>query len=239
MKTDYIAGMTQPIRIASYNLRKCIGLDRRRTPMRSLDVINSIGADIIALQEADRRLGKRPAALPAGMVRSYSDFVPLALDETGVSLGWHGNAVLVRDGLDIGAIHRLSLPGLEPRGAVVADIGPLRLVAVHLGLIRRYRLEQMAAILAALAPLPARPTVITGDFNEWSPAKGMEPLKAHFTIHAPGLSYHAARPVAALDRFAIDNGVHLKTAGVVQTPLSRRASDHLPVWADVTVGKVG
>ena len=236
VKTGYITGMTQEFRIVSYNLRKCVGLDRRRTPSRSLDVINSIGADIIALQEADRRLGKRPAALPADMVRAYSGFVPLVLDDTGVSLGWHGNAVLVREGLEIGAIHRLSLPGLEPRGAVVADIGPLRLVAVHLGLIRRYRLEQMTAILAALAPLPARPTVITGDFNEWSPAKGMEPLKERFTIHAPGLSFHAARPVAALDRFAIDRGVHLKTAGVVQTPLSRRASDHLPVWADVVIG---
>ena len=228
--------MQHALRLASYNLRKCVGLDRRRTPSRSLEVINSIGADIIALQEADRRLGKRPAALPADMVRAYSDFVPLVLDETGVSLGWHGNAVLVRDGLKIGAIQRLPLPGLEPRGAVVADIGPLRLVAVHLGLIRRYRLEQMTTILAALAPLPGRPTVITGDFNEWSPSRGMEPLKDQFTIHAPGLSFHAARPVAALDRFAIDHGVHLKTAGVVRSPLARRASDHLPVWADVVVG---
>lgn len=227
--------MEHALRLASYNLRKCVGLDRRRAPSRSLEVINSIGADIVALQEADRRLGKRPAALPRDMIKSYSDFTAIDLDETGVSLGWHGNAILVRDGLQVGDIQRLSLPGLEPRGAVIAQIGPMRLVAVHLGLIRRYRLEQMNAILAALASLPKSPTVITGDFNEWSPAKGMEPLKDHFTVHAPGLSFHAARPVAALDRFAISKDVRMKTAGVIDGDQAKRASDHLPVWADVEV----
>jgi len=227
--------MSHAFRLASYNLRKCVGLDRRRAPFRSLEVINSIGADIVALQEADRRLGKRPAALPHELIKSYSGFTPLDLDDTGVSLGWHGNAILVRDGLQVGDIQRLTLPGLEPRGAVIAQIGPLRLVAVHLGLIRRYRLKQMSAVLAALATLPDLPTVITGDFNEWSPARGMEPLQNHFTIHAPGLSFHAARPVAALDRFAISKQVHLKTAGVIGGDQANRASDHLPVWADVEV----
>ncbi len=227
--------MQHALRLASYNLRKCVGLDRRRTPSRSLEVINSIGADIVALQEVDRRLGKRPAALPRAMVEGYSDFTPLDLDETGVSLGWHGNTILVRGGLKVSGVQRLTLPGLEPRGAVLATVGPLRLVAVHLGLIRRFRLEQMAAITAALTNLPDMPTVIMGDFNEWSHGRGMEPLQDSFTVHAPGLSFHAARPVAALDRFAISPAVHLKSAGVVQTPLAKRASDHLPVWADVSV----
>lgn len=227
--------MKHSLRLASYNLRKCVGLDRRRTPARSLEVINSLNADIVALQEADRRLGKRPAALPRGLITSYSDFIPIDLDETGVSLGWHGNAILVRAGLKVCNIQRLTLPGLEPRGAVITQIGPLRLVAVHLGLIRRFRLMQMNAILAALAPLAPMPTVITGDFNEWSPARGMEPLKARFTVHAPGLSFHAARPVAALDRFVLCPDVHLKSAGVYKSKLSRRASDHLPIWADVSV----
>lgn len=228
--------MLHNLRLASYNMRKCVGLDRRRSPFRNLEVINSIEADVVALQEADRRLGKRPAALPRDMITSYSDFTPIDLDETGVSLGWHGNAILLRDGLQVHDIQRLTLPGLEPRGAVIADIGPLRLVAVHLGLIRRYRLLQMKAIIAALALLTPKPTIITGDFNEWSTARGMEPLKQQFTVHSPGLSFHAARPVAALDRFVISKDVHLKTAGVLQTPQAKRASDHLPIWADVTLG---
>lgn len=225
--------MQQQFRLASYNMRKCLGLDRRRDPLRNLEVINSIGADIVALQEADRRLGKRPAALPRDLIRAQSDFTPIDLDETGVSLGWHGNAVLVRNGLQVSGIQRLILPGLEPRGAVIAEVGDLRVVAVHLGLIRRYRLQQMGAIIAALDALAPMPTVITGDFNEWSASRGMEPLEQHFTVHSPGLSFHAARPVAALDRFVISKDVQLKTAGVVQSAQAKRASDHLPIWADL------
>jgi endonuclease/exonuclease/phosphatase family metal-dependent hydrolase len=56
------------IRLASWNIRKCVGLDRRRDPHRVARVLAGIGADVVALQEADRRLGKRPAALPAALV---------------------------------------------------------------------------------------------------------------------------------------------------------------------------
>ncbi|MGB0968912.1 MAG: endonuclease/exonuclease/phosphatase family protein, partial [Halocynthiibacter sp.] len=52
------------LRIASYNIRKCIGLDRRRDPHRTAGVIQALRADIVLLQEADKRLGARPAALP-------------------------------------------------------------------------------------------------------------------------------------------------------------------------------
>ena len=50
------------LRIASYNIRKAKGLDRRRDPGRILRVLNGLDADVIALQEADRRLGARPSA---------------------------------------------------------------------------------------------------------------------------------------------------------------------------------
>ena len=52
------------MRIASYNIRKARGLDQRHDPGRIVDVINGIGADVVALQEADFRLGDRPAAVP-------------------------------------------------------------------------------------------------------------------------------------------------------------------------------
>jgi len=229
----YIFTMSKTVRLASYNIRKCVGLDRRRDPLRSLEVINSLDGDLIALQEADRRLGNRPAALPRDLIKAGSDFYPLNLDETGVSLGWHGNAILLRKGLKAGATSTLILPGLEPRGAVITTVGNLRIIAVHLGLIRRYRMMQMQAITTALAKLPVMPTVIMGDFNEWSRMGGMAPLQPDFTVHAPGLSYHAARPVAALDRFAISHNLHLNAAGVLKTKIAKRASDHLPVWADI------
>src|SRR5690554_4301949 len=109
-------------RVASYNLRKCRGTDGKRAPGRIIDVLNGIGADVIALQEADMRLGPRPAALPAAMIEAYSDFTPIRLATSPVSLGWHGNAILARKGSVIEAVHRIDLPGLEPRGAVAVDL---------------------------------------------------------------------------------------------------------------------
>lgn len=223
------------MRLATYNMRKAIGLDRRRDPGRVLDVINALEADVVVLQEADRRLGERPTALPHTLLEGHSDFIPVALANNHVSLGFHGNAILLRRGLVASTATRIDLPGLEPRGAVSVEIGGiLRVVGVHLGLMRRHRRAQLGQIKRALNGCDL-PTIILGDFNEWSPRQGLEELEADFTLHAPGRSYHAARPVAALDRVALSNGIELTDAGVDEGKRARIASDHLPVWVDVAL----
>ena len=220
------------MRIASYNIRKCVGLDRRRDPARIVQVINGLDADVVALQEADRRFGERPAALPRNMIESDTDFRPVALDDKGVSLGFHGNAILVRKDLPVSSVVTIELPGTEPRGAVAVTVGDgIRVVGVHLGLLRSDRRRQLAEIGAAVDD--ALPTVILGDFNEWRARRGLEALYPGYRVHAPGRSFHAARPVAALDRVALSHGLRLNDAGVVESRPSRVASDHLPIWADV------
>jgi len=230
------------LRLASYNLHKCLGTDRRRDPGRVVDVINSVDAHVIALQEADMRMGPRPAALPHRMVEQATDFAVLPLARNDISIGWHGQAILVHRDIEVTATERIELPGLEPRGAVMAELelpsGPLRVVGVHLGLLRPYRLRQMRAIRIAIAARTSMPTAILGDFNEWSPDRGMEPLTDAFRVHAPGRSFHASRPIAALDRVALSRELLLDDAGVVETPLARRASDHLPIWAEVAAETV-
>jgi endonuclease/exonuclease/phosphatase family metal-dependent hydrolase len=227
------------IRLGSYNLHKCVGTDRVRDPGRSIAVMNQIGADVLALQEVDLRLGARPAALPARMIEESTDYELLPLAQSDVSTGWHGQALLVRRGAHVHVTRRLDLPGLEPRGAVMAELAlpgrsRLRVVGVHLALLRPWRRRQLARIRDDLADLPRMPTVILGDFNEWSPDRGLEALDA-FDLVVPGRSFHARRPVAALDRLALGGGARLRDAGVLQTPLSRHASDHLPIWADVAI----
>ena len=56
------------VRVASYNIRKARGLDQVRAPERILAVINGLNADVVAVQEADHRLGDRPAAIPREMI---------------------------------------------------------------------------------------------------------------------------------------------------------------------------
>src|SRR3546814_4270235 len=86
------------IKVASYNMRKGIGLDRRRDPRRVLSVLGELDADIVALQEADRRFGTRASAIPPHMFDEHSDYIPVGLDNRPHSIGWHGNALLVRKG---------------------------------------------------------------------------------------------------------------------------------------------
>ncbi|MEM1429130.1 MAG: endonuclease/exonuclease/phosphatase family protein [Pseudomonadota bacterium] len=227
------------VRVASYNIRKSRGLDGRRDPGRILDVMNALEADVIAVQEADRRLGDRPAALARQQVETNTDFSVVEVARSPVSLGWHGNAVLVRKGAEIRRVDLIDLPGLEPRGAVKVEIGlngaALTVVGVHLGLLRSYRRAQAERIRATLAQDKegAGRTVILGDFNEWSPRRGLEPLARDYEMVSPGRTFHSARPVAALDRLALGRDVALLDAGVAETGKAKVASDHLPIWGDV------
>lgn len=228
------------LRLASYNIHKCVGLDRRRRPERIVAVLNALDADIVVLQEVDHRLPPRPEALPRALIERETDFGVLPFATEGPSLGWHGQTMLVRRGLSVGKIRRVLLPGLEPRGAILAELAPesggIRVVGAHLALIRRYRTMQFAAIRAAVSRRGDMPTAILGDFNDWSARGGAEALGTAFRLHAPGPSFPAARPVGALDRVALSPGLHLLTAGVHHSAPAMIASDHLPVWADVQVG---
>ncbi len=223
-------------RLATWNIRKCIGLDRRRDPFRITQVLAEFKADIVALQEVDKRLGRRPAALPPEMLLRETGLIPVATESHDDSLGWHGNAVLLSAEFRAEAIHGMDLPGIEPRGALIVDVAGrgthLRVVAVHLGLLGWARQAQLAAIRRRLDAMPPRPTVILGDFNEWSHRR-THPGLAGYEVHAPGPSYHSARPVAALDRVALGHGLSMRRSSVVATDLTRVASDHLPVRADI------
>lgn len=230
----------KPLRVGSYNVRKCVGLDRRRDPERILSVVAALGADVVALQEADRRLGDRPTTLDRDSIAEMTGMRAVDLGPDHVSLGWHGNAILVAPDIEVTGVRRLVLPGLEPRGAALVSARhhglEVRIAAVHLGLTRHFRRLQLDRIARVLERGDS-PAVIMGDFNEWRDGMGLEPLKDRFSVHAPGLTFHASRPVAALDRIAVSEGVELSDAGVLDTEVTRIASDHLPVWAalDLTV----
>ncbi|MEP2145812.1 MAG: endonuclease/exonuclease/phosphatase family protein [Paracoccaceae bacterium] len=237
----YVVTMTafvtpENLRFASYNIRKTKGLDGNFDPGRIISVINALDADVLALQEVDHRLGDRPTALARELIERETDFQVPAFARNDVSLGWHGNLILVRKGLELGALHHLELPGLEPRGAIAVDLvlpQKVRVIGTHLGLTRYHRRQQLSTITNHLEP--ETKTILLGDFNEWAAKRGLEPLEDHFDVHSPGRSFHAARPIAALDRIALSQGLSLNDGGVMESEISKRASDHLPIWADIAL----
>jgi endonuclease/exonuclease/phosphatase family metal-dependent hydrolase len=222
------------VRVASWNIRKAVGLDWRRDPARVLRVLARVRADVVLLQEADKRLAPRPPALPPAMMREAGwDWVDA--DPATPSIGHHGNAVLMRRGIEVREVVPLDLPGLEPRGAVLVRLGSGLVVgALHLGLRRADRRLQIArAVVAARAM--GGPVLLGGDLNEW----GRLPLPEGWHEVAPGPSFHAARPRLRLDRFVAGPGVAVERAGVVGRRWALRASDHLPIWVELTTAGGG
>jgi endonuclease/exonuclease/phosphatase family metal-dependent hydrolase len=177
-------------------MHKAVGLDGRRDPHRVLQVLQEIDADIVALQEADKRLGGRGSTVPHELIDSHGLYKPVHL---GVrhkrpfekarqradrllkidtrNIGWHGNAILVKQHIGVLDCAALDLPTLEPRGAVMAELlvgdQPIRVVGMHLDLSGLWRRRQIRSILDAGERRPQRmPTVLMGDPHEWRDAAG-------------------------------------------------------------------
>lgn len=224
------------LRIATYNLQKCIGLDLRRRPDRSLQVIEALQAHVVVLQEVDKRLPPRPAALPHAMVEDHGWRI-LPFGAPGGSLGWHGNAMLAAPEIEVCETGHINLPGLEPRGAIYADlitpIGEIRVVGLHLGLLRHYRLLQVAAIMRRLRQLSSSSTVLAGDFNEWGSGRDLDAAAKGVTFIQSPPSFPTLSPVARLDRFALSSDLSHLATGTHRAQPARIASDHLPVWVDL------
>ena len=225
------------IKVASYNMRKGIGTDRRRNPERTLEVLREIDADVIALQEADRRFGQRTGVITQHLLDEHSDWKAVPVGLRAGSMGWHGNALLVRKSAAVVDCEAIHLPALEPRGAVMTEIGiagmTLRVVGMHLDLSGLWRRRQAHAIMSHVATCTERhPTVMMGDLNEWSRHSGcLRDFARDFAFAQTGPSFHVRRPVARLDRIMVSSELKVVECGVHMTAAARKASDHLPIWA--------
>lgn len=228
--------------IASYNIHKCIGNDGVFDPLRIKNVILQLDADIVVLQEADARFGEREGLLDLDYLRLMGNYRSIfSPQRNSRSHGWHGNVVLYRNSI-VNHVHQLRLPGLEPRGALIVDFGigeaSFRLLAVHLGLLRRSRKKQVEAIIEAADPHPQRHVIVIGDMNEWRLERrsALELFKSHFMeISAQLPSFPSRYPVLPLDRLFVSRGLRVESLSVVDTPLTRIASDHLPVNATISI----
>lgn len=221
---------------ASYNIHKGVGLDRRRDPDRIIAVLRELQADVIALQECDRRFGERESVLPKALLDD-TPWRAAQVSRRPRSLGWHGNALLVRRDIEIADTEAIHLPMLEPRGAVRADLvcegRRLRVLGMHLDLSGLRRRDQVAAILNHCSECdPACPTVMLGDFNQWGAGKrALRELRADWQVLETGASFPSRQPIAPLDRIIASPEWTCGECRVHHSALASRASDHLPVIA--------
>lgn len=228
--------------VATYNVHKCVGVDRRHDPQRVAEVLRELGADIICLQEVGARQHRqRPLDQEAFFAETTGLRLvsgPLRTDRRGR----FGNAILTR--FPVLAVRHvdLTVPGCEPRGAIDAELAAgdrvLRVVATHLGLRGPERQEQTQRLLAAIAAAGAgggHPILMMGDLNEWRGRRGGIPAldRAFGRTPAPR-TFPSWCPVLPLDRIYAAPPIELLHFQVHRSPLARLASDHLPLRARLT-----
>ena len=233
------------MRILSWNIHKGIGgTDRQYSLERIISVIESQNPDLICLQEVDRHVRRsrhddQPRLLAEQFrVASYDYQLNVHLKEGG-----YGNLVLSR--WPFLSHHHISLRYQEakPRGAQLAVVdtpeGPLQMVNWHLSLTARMRLWQSKHLLAHRLFREAlhHPTIVIGDTNDWRNQLWKAPFHEHGfrQITSPPShfrSFPAYLALGSLDKAFFHGDIDVRHAGVVKSPLTRQASDHLPLVID-------
>jgi len=216
------------LRLATFNVRHCLGLDLVTDAERIGQTIRAIGAQVVALQELDR--GRRrsggvdqPATI-GELTGTEVFFWPTKRrlrGEYGIGL-----AVLGEAELEFRALPRIGRE--EPRGAIVGRAAGVGIVATHVATRdpeRAGHLEAIAALAADLAP----PAVVLGDLN--CPRRELAGLRAAGFDPGPRIPTFGRRRPRQIDYILAGPGVHLQRLWTVPS----EASDHLPLVAEVAL----
>jgi endonuclease/exonuclease/phosphatase family metal-dependent hydrolase len=224
------------LKLATYNIHACIGTDGLFDPIRIIDVIRELDADIIALQEVEHHLVNDLNLLDflADSTGMYCIAGPTMYRDTR----HYGNAVLSKHQFTSSKLIDLSVNPYEPRGAIQLSIKinkkELLVMATHLGLKPMERRFQAEQLLNFIQQYHTHSTVLMGDLNEWFLwGKTLRNLKAYFGTTPARKSFPSLFPLFALDRIWVHPRNDLINLFVHKSALAKKASDHLPVLAEI------
>jgi endonuclease/exonuclease/phosphatase family metal-dependent hydrolase len=237
----------------TYNVHRCLGVDRSWSPERIAQVIASCHPDIVALQELD-----------VGRARSgHIDQAEVIARDLGMDVQFfpamrvmeelYGDAILSRwqarlikaDSLP--GIRRL--PGVEPRGAIWSSIDvdgvEVQVINTHLGVLGRERSIQSKALLGPDwlgHPDCCDPVILMGDFNTLPRSRAYRRLAASLRdaqrapgIRRPAPTFPTRFPTLRLDHIFVRGSIEVLSTTTVRTPLATLASDHLPLVSELCI----
>src|SRR3954468_22375672 len=237
------------LRVATYNVHGCVGMDRQRSEARIAEVIAEMSVDVVALQELD--LGRRRSAgadqtkIIAGQLGWYSHFHP-AMRQNDEH---YGNAILSRYQLTFR--RAVALPGTPPffcrekrvaiEASVETNLGSVHVINTHLGLGWRERLVQTQLFTNAewrAAIADDTPFILLGDFNSMRGSRPYRTLNRHLRDvreligTKPIRTFPTRFPLLAVDHIFVNQAVQPTSVTVHRSPLARIASDHFPLVAE-------
>jgi endonuclease/exonuclease/phosphatase family metal-dependent hydrolase len=231
------------IRALTYNVHACVGGDGRCSVERVGRVLQSATADVIALQEVMcGALGDDGGQDQAAQLARRLDMTLLRAPTLHRPGGPFGNALLARDAPRWARVHPLPAAAGEPRNAIEAELdtplGPLRVLATHLGLppAERARQARELAKLAreALAQQPAAGVLVMGDVNAWRARGSVASLEQLLGPTRISRTFPARFPMLGLDRMWLRSSRLSLRARPLRGPESAIASDHLPLLGELS-----
>jgi len=245
------------LRIMTYNVHSCIGMDGKLSPERIARVIARSAPDVVALQELDmgraRTEGVDQAHIIAQCLEMDFHFHPaMHIEEER-----YGDAILTH--LPLRLVKAGTLPGLagksglEPRGVLWVELdvdgAAIQVLNTHLGLLARERRAQVEALLGPDwlgHPACSGPVVLCGDFNALpsSPVcrrlrTRLDDAQIELESHRPRSTFFGRFPTARIDHVFVDSGLTVVDIEVPDSELVRVASDHLPLIVELQLPDPG
>ena len=225
------------LRLATWNIHMAVGRDGKRDLQRTAQVILQMQAEVIGLQEVDNHVEGDDDDLQK--LKTLTGMEIIAGPTMQRKTGDYGNALLTR--LPVMKIERydISVKQREPRGLMIVHLdwnGEILQVAVtHLGLRPGERRQQVHQLLEYLAKNGRTPLILMGDFNEWLLCgRPLRWLHRHFGNSFSPATFPSGWPLLRLDHILVDPPDRILKRSVYTSPLSKIASDHLPLMGIFT-----
>lgn len=236
----------EQVRVATYNIHKCVGLDRLTRPERVVEVLRQIDADIIGLQEVVSIPGQKIEMDQARYIAEALGMEYRMGITRAIRSGVYGNVLLSRFPFLSDRTFDLSHPGREERGCLHADIAlmkgrTLHIYNLHLGTAfveRRHQARNVMKELMSNLEYQKGARILLGDFNDWTRSLPTRLFSAHFAGEdirrklQRKRTYPGILPFLHLDHIYYDSGLVLKNAKLYKSRKALIASDHLPLFAD-------
>ncbi|MEO6244716.1 MAG: endonuclease/exonuclease/phosphatase family protein [Opitutaceae bacterium] len=241
------------VRLMTYNIHGCSGMDGRVSPRRVARAIATHQPDIVALQEVDLGRRRSRAEDQAAIIAEELGFHAVFCPTVTVDNEHYGHALLSRWPLEV--VKRVLLPSdrrsrwKEPRAALWARVqvnaSAVHVIVTHLGLGPHERVLQMKTLMGPewIGGIPAdEPVIFCGDMNSIPgsapykiAAAGLRDIQKGKKGRRPLNTFTSSRPLLRLDHVFVSAHFEPLAVTVPRTDLTRVASDHLPLLVDLQV----